>query len=343
MKKALIAMSGGVDSSVAALITKEMGYECVGATMKLYSSEDGDAAKIAAGLDMPHHVFDFSENFKQEVIDRFVNAYVKGCTPNPCVDCNSFLKFGKLFDQMKAMGMSKLVTGHYAQIDYDVDISRYLLKRAANKEKDQSYFLYTLTQEQLAGILFPLGKMSKAETRKKAEEFGLVNSDKKESQDICFVDKDGYANFIEEYTGENYPKGNFVDMNGRVLGEHNGLIRYTVGQRKGLGIALGYPAYVCEIRPQSNEVVLAKDDSLYSDSVKIKDVNFISIPMLRDPLKCEVMIRFNARPVSATLLPPSESVDIYRIEFENPVRAAARGQAAVFYDGDIVIGGGTII
>ena len=251
--KALIAMSGGVDSSVAAYLMRKQGYECIGATMKLYHNEDicipkdhsccslddvEDARAVAASMDIPYYVFNFSERFKEEVMDKFVHCYECGITPNPCIDCNRYLKFEYLYNRAKELGYDYVVTGHYAQIKYDASIDRYLLSKAVDVSKDQSYVLYSLTQEQLAHTQFPLGCMPKSKTREIAEQQGFINAKKHDSQDICFVQNGNYAEFIEDYTKKTYPEGNFVDVHGNILGRHKGIIRYTIGQRKGLGLSL---------------------------------------------------------------------------------------------------------
>lgn len=273
-KKAIIAMSGGVDSSVAALLMKEKGYTCMGATMKLYQNEDiglrrehtccslddvEDARSVAYALDMPYYVFNFADRFKTDVIDKFVHSYETGVTPNPCIDCNRYLKFDKLFQRMVELNYDYVVTGHYAQIDFDENTGRYLLKKAVDHNKDQSYVLWSLTQEQLKHVQFPLGGMEKCEVRALAEAHNFINARKHDSQDICFVQNGSYADFIEQYTGKTYPPGDFVDTDGNVLGQHRGVIRYTIGQRKGLGLALPAPLYVKSVDIEKNTVTLSPE------------------------------------------------------------------------------------
>jgi len=360
-KRAMIAMSGGVDSSAAALLVQKMGYECVGVTMKLFENEDvgeesgrpccslsdaADAARAAAALGMPHYVFDFSDEFRSEVIDRFVAAYIGGATPNPCIDCNDFLKFGELLERAQNMGFDKIATGHYAKIEFDEGKGRFLLRRPKDLEKDQTYFLYTLTQEQLSRTLFPLADLTKAEARELAAGASFPNAQKRESQDICFVRGGDYGAFLQEYMGAQdgevsaLKPGNFVDEEGNVLGRHEGVAHYTVGQRKGLGIALGRPIFVSEIRPKTNEVVLADESAVFRNEILVSDVNWIACEAKDAPKMAEVAIRYRAKPAAAELK-VLESGDV-RVHFDSPVRAPARGQAAVFYDGDVVIGGGRI-
>jgi tRNA-specific 2-thiouridylase len=357
--KALIAMSGGVDSSVAALLTMRAGYECVGVTMKLFENEDAgepqdrpccslsgaaDAARVCADLKIPHYVFDFTEEFRQEVIERFAGAYERGETPNPCIDCNEFLKFGRLLDRARQMGFDKVVTGHYAVIK---DGCR--LMRAADTAKDQTYFLYSMTPDQLRHVDFPLGALTKPEVRAIAAEAGFVTAKKAESQDICFVTKGGYAAFIEGYRGKAAVPGSFVDTEGHRLGEHRGIMHYTVGQRKGLGVALGRPVFVKEIRPETNEVVLTDEAEIFSERIEVANINWIGAedrPLSRLS-RAEVAIRYGAVPAPATICadPGAPEPDAGRayIVFDAPVRAPAKGQAAVFYIGNEVLGGGRII
>jgi tRNA-specific 2-thiouridylase len=354
--KALIAMSGGVDSSVAALLTVRAGCECVGVTMKLFANEDtgesadrpccsllgaSDASHVCADLGIPHYVFDFAEEFRRDVIERFAASYERGETPNPCIDCNEFLKFGRLLDRARQMGFDKVVTGHYAVIK---DGCRLL--RAADTAKDQTYFLYSMTQEQLRHVDFPLGTLTKPEVRKIAAEAGFVTAKKAESQDICFVTKGGYADFIEGYRGKAAVPGFFVDTEGHRLGEHRGITHYTIGQRKGLGIALGRPVFVREIRPETNEVVLTDEAEIFTDRIEVANINRIGTetrPLSRFP--AEVAIRYGAVPAPAMVCAEPGEADTGRalIVFDTPVRAPAKGQAAVFYAGDEVLGGGRII
>lgn len=354
-KKAIIAMSGGVDSAVAAFLTKEQGFECMGVTMKLFQSEEidvrentccsledvEDARSVAYKLGIPYYVFNFSDRFREDVIDRFIEAYENGRTPNPCIDCNRFLKFDKLFTRAKELGYDYVVTGHYAQIEYNEETGRYLLKKSVDENKDQSYVLYSLTQEQLSHVMFPLGGMSKSQTRHIAEENGFVNAKKHDSQDICFVLNGKYSDFIENYTGRKYPEGDFVDKNGNFLGRHKGIIRYTVGQRRGLGLALEHPLYVIEVNKENNTVVLGENEDLFSCSVTAKSINLISVPNLYKPMRVKAKVRYRQAEQWATAVQLDE--DTLKIEFDEPQRAITKGQAVVIYDEDTVVGGGTIV
>lgn len=354
-KKALIAMSGGVDSSVAAFLTTQKGFECMGVTMKLFHNEEvdirentccsledvEDARSVAYRLNMPYYVFNFSDRFKEDVIYKFVDAYENGRTPNPCIDCNRYLKFDKLFSRAQELGYDYVVTGHYAQIEFNEETNRYLLKKAIDSNKDQSYVLYSLTQEQLAHTMFPLGGMSKPEVRKIAEENGFVNAAKHDSQDICFVVNGKYSDFIESYTGRTYPEGDFVDKNGNFMGRHKGIIRYTVGQRKGLGLALDHPMYVIEVNRENNTVVIGDNEDLFSTSVTAKSINLIAVPNLYNPMRVKAKVRYRQQEQWATAIQVDE--DTLKIEFDEPQRAITKGQAVVLYDGDVVVGGGTIV
>ena len=341
-KKALIAMSGGVDSSVCAYLAIKAGYECVGATMRLcdkdFSSTDADdAAKVCAKLGIEHHVFDFSKEFKENVMDRFASDYEKGLTPNPCIECNKYLKFGLLFDKARAMGCDTIVTGHYARTEDTPE--GYILRKAKDVSKDQSYVLYSLKREMLPHVFFPLGDYTKAEARAIAEEQGFVTARKSDSQDICFVPDGDYPQVISSITGRTYPEGSFVDEDGSVLGTHKGIIRYTVGQRKGLGLALKEPMYVKEKRIDTNEVVLCTNEALFSNELTAVNCNWLS--ELGDIVRAKAKIRYNQTEQDATVYLKESTTA--RIVFDNPQRAIAKGQAVVVYDKDRVLGGGTIV
>ena len=357
--KALIAMSGGVDSSVAAALTKEAGYDCIGVTMKLYSNQEvqvcddhtccsledvEDARSVAYSLGMPYYVFNFSEDFSEQVIDRFVKAYESGLTPNPCIDCNRYMKFERLYRRAWELGCGHVVTGHYARIEYDEASGRWLLLRAKNLEKDQSYVLSYMTQEQLAHTLFPLGEFEhKEQVREEAKARGLVNAHKGESQDICFVPDGDYAAFIERRTGKKYPEGSFVDRDGNLLGIHKGIIRYTIGQRRGLGLSLPSPLYVCGKDLERNEVILSPESELYSSVLEAKDFNWISLPPRQTGTKLRVSAkpRYRAREAAAELTVTGEGT--VRLVFDEPQRAVTPGQTVTVYDRERVIGGGTIL
>lgn len=354
MKKVIVAMSGGVDSSVSAYLLKKSGYSCIGATMRLFSNEEigikpektccslddvEDARSVAKRLDMEHYVFNFTDEFEKKVIEKFVRSYETGATPNPCIDCNRYLKFEKLFQRMKVLGYDYVATGHYARIEEEN--GRFLLKKAKDLIKDQSYVLYQMTQEQLRHTLFPLGNMTKNETRIIAEENGFVNAKKHDSQDICFVPDGDYASFIEGYRKKIYKSGNFVDKDGNVLGKHKGIIRYTIGQRKGLGLSLPAPMYVLEKNIDKNEVVLCSNSELFSSELDAEEVNWIAFDTPPETFSGKVKIRYNQKEEPAKITVTGK--DRIHIEFEKPQRAIAKGQAAVIYDGDTVIGGGTIV
>lgn len=341
MQRVMLGMSGGVDSSVAAAVLLEKGYDVLGTTLLLCEGEDNntsDAKKVCDKLAISHTSFDLREDFKAKVIRDFTDKYINGLTPNPCLECNKNIKFGKMLKIAKQNACDKIATGHYARIEERN--GRFLLKKAKDEAKDQSYVLYMLTQEQLSCVLFPLGEFTKAEIRKKAEELGLINANRPDSQDICFVPDGDYASFIEENFDFKSQKGNYVDINGNVLGEHNGVIRYTLGQRKGLGIALGKPQFVIDKNAETNQVVLGDEEHLFKTRVEVKDVNFIPFDTLEKPMRVEAKLRYRHKASPAVI---NQEGDKVIIEFDEPQRAASPGQAAVFYDGDIVIGGGTII
>lgn len=353
MPRAIIAMSGGVDSSVAALLMKEQGYDIIGVTLKLHAPESSDelscctsqdildAKAVCDRLSIEHRVIDFESNFKENVIDRFVSSYINGGTPNPCIDCNRFIKFSKMLEIAQEEGFDYIVTGHYARVCYDENSDRYLLKKGIDENKDQSYVLYSLTQDVLSKLKLPLGELSKDKVRELAVKFYLENADKKDSQDICFVSDGKYADFITQYTNKKFPDGDFVDLNGNVLGKHKGIIRYTIGQRKGLNLSLPQSMYVCKKDIDSNTVTLCLNDELFSTELYADDVNLISVKELKEPTKLTAKIRYKHKEASATLY-PCENGKV-KLVFDEPQRAITKGQAVVMYQGDTVVGGATII
>lgn len=346
-------MSGGVDSSVAAYLMKQRGFDCIGVTMKLFSNEEigcsraktccsledvEDARSVAYRLGIPYYVFNFTEDFGRQVIDRFVAAYENGATPNPCIDCNRYLKFERLYRRAAELGCDRVATGHYARIVKQGE--RYLLKKAADESKDQSYVLYAMTQEQLAHTAFPCGALSKTQTRQIAEEQGFLNAEKPDSQDICFVPDGDYAAFIRRYTGKSYPDGPFVTTQGTTVGRHRGIIHYTIGQRKGLGVSSDRPLYVQSIDAANNTVVLGEDRELFGTEVNAVNFNWIAFETPPDVLRAKAKIRYRHREQWATVEVTGENT--VHLVFDAPQRAVTRGQAVVLYDGDTVLGGGEI-
>ncbi len=343
MKKALIAMSGGVDSSVAAYLTMQAGYDCIGCTMRLHGEsglpdDTADARAVAERLGIPFRVFDLTELFREKVIGSFVDCYLCGKTPNPCIECNRHLKFAKLLEIAAELGCEKLVTGHYAQV---IETPQgFRLKRGADPGKDQSYVLYMLTAEQLSHVLLPLGGLTKPEVRAIAEAQGFVTAHKQESQDICFVPDGDYARIVERESGVKPVPGDFVDLQGNVLGQHQGLIHYTVGQRRGLGIAVGKPAYVCGLDVPGNRVVIGDNADLFTDTCKLERMSWTAGDPPKEPVRCTAKIRYR-HPAQPALL-TFTGTDTAVLRFDAPQRAITPGQAAVCYDGDTVLGGGSI-
>jgi tRNA-specific 2-thiouridylase len=345
-------MSGGVDSSVAAALMLDLGYDCIGVTLKLYISDEivpvhrgccsledvNDARNVAFALNMPHYVLNFTESFREEVIRRFIDIYEKGGTPNPCIDCNRYIKFERLLYRAQQLDFDLLVTGHYARIERAA--GRWLLKKAVDPKKDQSYVLYCLTQEQLERTRFPLGEMTKSQVREIAEEKGFINAHKQDSQDICFVPDGDYGRFMEKWTGKQYPAGNIIDCAGKLLGTHRGIVRYTIGQRRGLGIAMNEPVYVAAKSVADNTITLGPDSSLYSKTFMADTLNLIACDKIEKSLRVKVKTRYQQQEQWA--LAEQVEEDKLRVEFDEPQRAVTPGQAAVLYDGDVVVGGGTI-
>ena len=352
-KKALIAMSGGVDSSVAAALMLKKGFDCMGCTMRLYENDmigedlfgtccslkdTQDARAVCEKLGIEYNIYHYEAEFTKNVIEPFVCSYERGETPNPCIRCNKYLKFDILYEKAKALGYDNIVTGHYARIR-ERDGHFYLLK-AVDPGKDQSYVLYDLTEEQLSHTYFPLGEMTKNEAREIAAEYGFVNKDKKDSQDICFVPDGDYAAMIKRYRNKDYPKGDFVDLQGNVLGTHEGIINYTIGQRRGLGIPADRRLYVKRLDTENNRVILADDEDLFDKEVMVREFNWITGDAPSEPIRCLAKIRYRHKeqPATATIFADGKA----RIVFDEPQRAITPGQSAVLYDGEIVLGGGII-
>lgn len=350
-------MSGGVDSSVAAALLKEQGYDVIGVTMKLFSlpkdycrSEDlrsccgwkatEDAHRVAISLGISHYVVDFRDKFEKSVIKDFCLEYSKGRTPNPCIRCNQYIKFDFLMKKLKAFEADYLATGHHARVEYDNQSGRYLLKKGMDKKKDQSYFLYPLTQEQLSRTLMPIGNFTKEEVREKAQKLGLSVAQRHESQEICFIPDNDYVRFLGQRIPEAFRSGPIVDLENRVLGQHQGITHFTIGQRKGMGIAASQPLYVLSMQSDKNAIVVGPSNQLYERTLLACQVNLISKAKITRPLNVRAKIRYKHREAKAFLTP--QDTDQILVEFEKPQRAVTPGQSVVFYDKDVVVGGGII-
>lgn len=342
--KIAVAMSGGVDSSAAAWLLKEQGHTLLGVTLKLFQGGDGavrDAQRAARQLDIPHCVVDAGPCFQARVMDRFAAAYEAGETPNPCVDCNQYVKFGALLDRVREQEQELVATGHYVRLERDPGTGRWLLKRAAHRSKDQSYVLWALTQDQLAHSRFPLGDMSKGEIREIAQAQGLVSARKKDSQDICFIPDGDYGAFLRRYTGKRYPAGDFLDENGGCLGRHGGIVDYTIGQRRGLGVSSSCGRlYVKEVRPADNTVVLSGNESLFRRSFLAASPNWIALEKLSGPLRLKAKVRYRMEEQPCVVEPVGE--DLIRVCYDEPQRAITPGQSVVFYEDELVVGGAVI-
>ncbi|MBO5261378.1 MAG: tRNA 2-thiouridine(34) synthase MnmA [Coprococcus sp.] len=354
-KTVCVGMSGGVDSSVAALLLKEQGYNVIGVTMQIWQDEDRDVAsahggccglsavddarRVAAQLDIPYYVMNFKEEFKRYVIDYFVDEYRQGRTPNPCIACNRYVKWESLLARCMAIGGDYIATGHYAQI-LKLPNGRYTLREAKGIEKDQTYALYNLTQEQLTRTLMPVGEYSKPEIRRIAEANGLMVAHKPDSQDICFVPDGDYAGYLESEAGINAVPGDFVDIQGNVIGKHKGIIHYTIGQRKGLGLAMGHPVFVVDIVPETNQVVIGDNGDVFSDRLICNKVHFMSIEDLTGEMHVKAKIRYNHKGSMCTIRKTKDG--LVEAIFDEPVRAVTKGQAVVFYEDNHILGGGVI-
>jgi len=352
----MVGMSGGVDSSVAAAVLLQEGYDVIGVTMQIWPDKPDEAKQIEGGccslsavddarrvtdrLGIPYYVLNFKDIFNEKVISYFNSEYLRGRTPNPCIACNRFVKFEALLQKALSMGIDYIATGHYARVEYDNEMGRYLLKKSVTAAKDQTYALYTMTQNQLSRTLFPIGNFTKDQVRKLAKELGLPVATKPDSQEICFVEDNDYARYITENTDAEIKPGFFVDTKGNRLGMHKGIIHYTVGQRKGLGITFGKPMYVVAIRPEDNTVVLGEANEVFSSSLTASDLNFISIPELKDEIRVTAKIRYSAKEADAVVRPLGP--DRVEVAFNEPQRAVTPGQSVVFYQGDVVVGGGVI-
>ena len=355
-KRVMIGMSGGVDSSVAAYLLKEQGYDVIGVTMKLWQDDDDelieneggccslaaveDARRVADRIGIPFYVLNFSDVFKQKVIEPFIDEYLNGRTPNPCIACNKHIKFDDFFNKARQIGCDYVATGHYAKIEKDEKTGRYLLKKSVTDKKDQTYALYNLTQEQLEHTLLPIGDYEKERVREIAKEIGLDVHNKKDSEEICFISDNNHGKYISEAMPGKVKQGNFVDKDGNILGKHKGIVYYTIGQRKGLGLAMGRPVFVTDINPLTNEVVVGAEEDIFKTDLICKDINFIAFDNLDKSLELKAKIRYSAKPATATITPLENGK--VRVSFKEKQRAITKGQSVVFYLDDLVVGGGII-